>query len=36
MLGYSLLRLGLFVALASVACTAVGLFTYLVGAALAE
>ncbi len=29
MLGYSLLRLGLFVALAIVACTAVGLFTYL-------
>ena len=28
MLGYSLLRLGLFVALAIVACTAVGLFTY--------
>lgn len=36
MLGYSLLRLGLFVALAIVACTAVGLFTYLVVAALAE
>ncbi|STU58641.1 Uncharacterised protein [Klebsiella pneumoniae] len=34
MLGYSLLRLGLFVALAIVACTAVGLFTYLVVAAL--
>ena len=33
MLGYSLLRLGLFVALAIVACTAVGLFTYLVVAA---
>ena len=33
---YSLLRLGLFVALAIVACTAVGLFTYLVVAALAE
>ncbi|MDU7248878.1 MAG: hypothetical protein E6307_16560 [Klebsiella pneumoniae] len=32
----SLLRLGLFVALAIVACTAVGLFTYLVVAALAE
>ena len=36
MLGYSLLRLGLFVALAIVASTAVGLFTYLVVAALAE
>ncbi|VGL26918.1 Uncharacterised protein [Klebsiella pneumoniae] len=36
MLGYSLLRLGLCVALAIVACTAVGLFTYLVVAALAE
>ncbi len=36
MLGYSLLRLGLFVALAIVACTAVGLFTYRVVAALAE
>lgn len=36
MLGYSLLRLGLFVALAIVARTAVGLFTYLVVAALAE
>ena len=35
MLGYSLLP-GLFVALAIVACTAVGLFTYLVVAALAE
>lgn len=36
MLGYSLLRLGLFVVLAIVACTAVELFTYLVVAALAE
>lgn len=36
MLGYCLLRLGLFVALAIVTCTAVGLFTYLVVAALAE
>ena len=36
MLGYSLLRLGLFVALAIVACTAVVLFTYLVVAALEE
>ena len=36
MFGYSLLRLGLFVALAIVACTLVGLFTYLVVAALAE
>ncbi len=36
MLGYSLLRLGLFVALAIVAFPAVGLFTYLVVAALAE
>ncbi len=35
MLGYSLCC-GLFVALAIVACTAVGLFTYLVVAALAE
>lgn len=36
MFGYSLLRLGFFVASAIVACTLVGLFTYLVVAALAE
>ncbi len=36
MFGYNLLRLGLYVALAIVACTAVGVFTYLVVMALAE
>ena len=36
MFGYSRLRLGFCVALAIGACTLVGLFTYLVVAALAE
>ena len=36
MFGYSLFRLSLFIALAIIACTASGLFTYLVVSALAE
>lgn len=34
MFGYSLLRLGIYILLAIVACTAVGLSTYLVVSAL--
>ena len=36
MFGYNLIRLGLFILLAIVASTAVGLFTYLVVSSLAE
>lgn len=36
MFGYSLLRLSLFVALAIIACTASGLFTYFVVTALGK
>lgn len=36
MFGYSLLRLGMFIVLAIIACTAVGLFTYTVVSLLAE
>ena len=36
MFGYSLIRLSLFIVLAIVASTAVGLFTYLVVSTLAE
>lgn len=36
MFGYSLFRLSLFIATAIIACTASGLFTYLVVSALAE
>ncbi len=36
MFGYSLVHLSLFIALAIIACTATGLFTYVVVSALAE
>lgn len=36
MFGYSLIRLSLFIVLAIIASTAVGLFTYLVVSTLAE
>lgn len=36
MFGYSLVRLSLFIVLAIIACTATGLFTYVVVSALAE
>ncbi|MEG7491984.1 hypothetical protein V6E43_11090 [Enterobacter hormaechei] len=36
MYGLSLIRLGLFIALAIIASTAIGLFTYVVVSALAE
>lgn len=36
MFGYSLVRLSLFIALAIIACTVTGLFTYVVVSALAE
>ena len=36
MFGYSLVRLSRFIALAIIACTATGLFTYVVVSALAE
>ena len=36
MFGYSLVRLSLFIALAIIACTSTGLFTYVVVSALAE
>ena len=36
MFGYSLVRLRLVIALAIIACTATGLFTYVVVSALAE
>ena len=36
MFGYSLLRLGMFIVLAIIASTAVGLFTYTVVSLLAE
>ena len=36
MFGYSLVSLSLFIALAIIACTATGLFTYVVVSALAE
>lgn len=36
MFGYSLVRLSLFIATAIIACTATGLFTYVVVSALAE
>lgn len=36
MFGYSLVRLSLFIALAIIACTATGLFTYVIVSALAE
>jgi len=36
MFGFSMIRLGFFIMLAIVACTAIGLFTYVVVSALAE